>query len=263
MDRLIPGSHKFYGGLVKFGLKRMQKSSGADIVGFRPAANGTIVPEPMKVVHEEGPTDAAKYKAKTDGQKFDVGPSGIGGEYIGKTPVGFFVEDPPRQTSLLEGRIRDAVDLGNTREVYWNPDINLIDFIVEDQQALADGGVAADANIVGQRQVEVTKDELPVDFLIDLSSDSGNGAQVSWFRSNDILTERATTEEMQMQEERGLIAGKSGEDVKKVMKWALLAIVAVVAILVLGPQVVNYIFGGGGGGGGGGFIPIVMGALLP
>jgi hypothetical protein len=262
VDRIIPGSHKLYLGLVKFGLKRAKASTGADIIGFRPDASGGLKPDPMQLQRETGPANAPKYKAKSDSQKFDPGPESVSSEFIGKTPVGFFVEDPPRQTSLLEARVRDAIDLDNYDELYTDANINLTEVILPDNtdpQAIADGGMASvDADNVIQRDVSVQKSVLPDDALIDLSSGSGNGSRVSWRRVNDILHERVSTEEMQMQEERGLIAGKSGEEVKKIMKWALMAIVAVVAILVLGPDAVSYIFGNGGGGGGGGIVPIFM-----
>lgn len=263
VDRLIPGVHKLYLGLAKFGLKRAKKSTGADIIGFRPDASGGLKPDPMQFQKDTGPADAGKYKAKSDSQHFDPGTEAVSSEFIGKTPVGFFVEDPPRQTSLLEARIRDAIDLDDYDELFTDSDIYLTEVILPqgtDPEALADGGLQQlDSEQVVQREMQVDKDILPNDALIDLSSESGNGARVSWRRANDILHERVSTEEMQMQEERGLIAGKSGEDVKRIMKWALLAIVAVVAILTMGPEAVNYIFGGGGGGGGGGIVPIFMG----
>lgn len=261
MDRIIPKSHKFYLGLVKFGLKRAKKSTGADLIGFRPQAGGGIKPDPMQVQHDVGPADTNKYKAKSDGQLFDIGTEAVTGEYIGKTPVGFFVGDPPRQTSLLEARVRDAVDLENFEYLIHDPDIYLNEWKVQDESVLADGGnLNPESDNVIQRQFEVSKSDLPGEALLDLSSD-GDGARVSWRRVNDILHERVATEEMEMQEERGLIAGKSSEEVKRIMKWALLAIVATVAILVLGPPAIESIFGGGGGGGGS-IVPIMLNGLF-
>lgn len=262
MDRFIPKSHKIYAGLVKFGLQRMYKSTGADLIGFRPQAGGGIKPDPMQVQHDIGPADEDKYKAKSDGQLFDLGTEAVTGEYLGKTPVGFFVGDPPRQVSLLESRIRDVVDLEQYDELYSNPDIHMTEVIVNDEAALADGGqVAAETNDVHQRTLDVSKSQLPDDAILDLSS-GADGARVSWRRVNDILHEKVSTEEMQMQEERGLIAGKSDEQMKKLMKWVLIAFVAMAAIYVMGPSAVDYIFGGGGGGGGGGVVPILLAPLF-
>lgn len=261
MDRLLPKSHKLYGGIVKWGLKRMYKSTGADVIGFRPQAGGGIKPDPMQVQHDVGPANTDKYKAKSDGQLYDLGTEAVTGEYIGKTPVGFFVGDPPRQTSLLESRVRDAVDLENFDYLIHNPDIFLNEWKIEDESVLADGGnLNPDTDNVIQRQLEVSEDNLPGEALLDLSSD-GDGARVSWRRVNDILHERVATEEMEMQEERGLIAGKSTEEVKKIMMYALMAIVAVVAILVLGPPAVSHIFGDGAAAGGG-IVPIMLGGFF-
>ena len=262
MDRLIPKSHKLYLGLAKFGLKRAYKSTGADLIGFRPDASGNLKPDPMQVQHDVGPENSNKFKAKSDGQLYDLGTESVTGEYIGKTPVGFFVDDPPRQVSLLESRVRDAIDLEQFDGIYTDPDVYLNEVIVEDESVLADGGMGnAGEGQVARRTFDVDRDVLPDDVLVDLSSD-GDGARVSWRRVNDILHERVSTEEMQMQEERGLIAGKSSEEVKKMAIYALMAIVGVVAILVLGPPIVQNIFGNGGGGGGGGMIPILLGGFM-
>lgn len=256
MDRLIPKSHKLYLGLAKFGLKRAYKSTGADLIGFRPDASGNLKPDPMQVQHDVGPENSNKFKAKSDGQMYDLGTESVTGEYVGKTPVGFFVDDPPRQVSLLEARVRDAIDMEQFDGLYTDANIYLNEFNIEDPQALADGGTAA-AGVEGgpQRTLDVDRSVLPDDYLIDLTAGS-DGARVSWRRTNDILHERVATEEMQMQEERGLIAGKDSQEAKKIMIYALMAIVAVVALLVVGPEVVNQIFGGGGGGGGGSLVPI-------
>jgi len=172
------------------------------------------------------------------------------------------VGDPPRQVSLLESRVRDAIDLEQFDGIYTDPDVYLNEVIVEDESVLADGGMGnVDEGQVARRTFDVDRDVLPDDVLVDLSSDA-DGARVSWRRVNDILHERVSTEEMQMQEERGLIAGKSSEEVKKMAIYALMAIVGVVAILVLGPPMVQNIFGNGGGGGGGGMIPILLGGFM-
>lgn len=247
IQRILPTTG-FYQGVAKWSLKNIKEKSGADMVGFIPQQSGQIEPKPMKIKRRD--EDGSEYFATIGNDiEYDPGPQDISTEFIGDVPVGFFVDDPPRQTSLLKARIRDAVDLGQHQALYSEPEVELHEHIqvppgaVEGSEAVADGG-----NVQGQvidRQYSVEHDELPEDYVLDLSSDS-EGARVSWRRTCDILPEVATTDEMKRQEDRGELAGQAGNEDKamRIMIYALLAIVAVVFIFFLGPSIINGLFGG-------------------
>lgn len=288
ISKFLPKTHNIYRGIAKFGLGRIKNSSGADVVGMIPREGGKIDPQPMKLKRRDEDNSQYWSTLETD-EEFDVGPQGLSYEYIGNTPVAFFTHDPPRETSLLEARIRDAIDLGDHDAVYTDADIELHEHIQMPDEAVSENGAMADGGVMGQvedRTWEVETDHLPEDHIIDVGGakdavpeqeevecpDCGenvtvdmrlervvDGMRVSWRRVNDILHQNVPTEEMNMQEQRGELAGAAGNDDKimRVVIYALVAIVGVVFIFFLGPAVVKGIFGSGvfEGGGGGGTLP--------
>lgn len=252
-----------------------------------PREGGKIDPQPMKLKRREEDNSQYWSTLETD-EEFEVGPQGQSYERIGKVPVAFFTHDPPRETSLLEARIRDAVDLGDHDAVYSNPDITLTEHIqmpedVSQNGAMADGGAVGK---VEDRTWEVETNHLPEDYIINVGGAKDavpsqeeiecpecgedvevdmtlekvvDGMRVSWRRVNDILHQKVPTEEMNMQEQRGELAGAAGNDDKimRIMIYALVAIVLTVFIFFLGPAIVKGIFGADvfAGGAGGGTLP--------
>lgn len=264
-SKFLPKSEKVWLGIATLGLKNVQKSTSADMIGMLPQEGGQIKPVPMKVKVDE--EDGKKYWKTVDNEiEYDVGPQGISHKYIGDVPVGFFVEDPPREVSLLEARIRDAIDAGDF-EYLIDGDVTLHEHVWEPsqngdgEQALADGGTQS-AKQIADRRMEIDAADIPKDALIDLSTDSGNGTRISWNRANDILHETATTEEMNRQEQRGELAGAAGTDKKamRIMKWALITIAFIVFVFFLGPSLVSGLFGPEALSGiGGGSLPVIGG----
>lgn len=272
--RLFPKSEKLWLGITKLGLKKVKKTTGADIIGFLSSEGGQLEPAPMKLKQRD--EDDSKYWATVENDvEYDIGPQGVSRDFIGNVPVGFFVEDPPREVSLLEARARDAVDLGQHQPLVdgsvtlhehgWMP-ANAIEGGSGDRggAAMADGGNAqAQGGKIElfDREIEIDADDVPKDGIVDLSTESGNGARVSWTRVNDILHETPPTEQMVMQEQRGELAGAAGneEKIQRIALYAILGIVAVVFIFFLGPSIVNAVFGSGTFSGVGGAVPSIGG----
>jgi len=222
------------------------------MIGMVPTSGGQIKPSPMKIKTRD--EDGSRYWATIENEtEYDLGPQGISRMYIGNIPVGFFVEDPPREVNLLEGRIRDAIDMEQFEGIYTDPNVTLHEHIYTESpgengegspEAMADGGQNASLEQVLDRQIEVDSTALPDDYLIDLSSDSNNGARVSWARANDILHEKTTTDEMNRQEQRGELAGAAGkENNMKIYLYALGAVVLIVFGFLFGPTLLQGIFG--------------------
>lgn len=272
--RLFPKSEKLWIGVAKLGLKKAKKTTGADMIGFLSNEGGQLTPTPMKL--KERDEDDSKYWATVENEtEYDIGPQGVSREYIGDVPVGFFVEDPPREVSLLEARARDAVDLGQHQplvdgnvtlhEHVWQP-ADSMDASGDPGRgqggAMADGGHAqAGLEEVFDREVEIEAGDIPKDGIVDLSTDSGNGARVSWNRVNDILHETPPTEQMVMQEQRGELAGAAGNEdkVQRIAIYAMGFMVLLVFGLLFGPSIINAIFGNGTIGGLGGALPTIGG----
>lgn len=270
--RIFPKSEKLWLGVAKLGLKKTKKTTGADMIGFLSNEGGQLEPAPMKVKQRD--EDNSRYWATVENDvEYDLGPQGVSREYIGNVPVGFFVEDPPREVSMLEARARDAVDLGQHQPVVdgkvtlhehvWQPAENM-DAGGRGGKggAMPDGGHSqAGMEEVFDREVEIDADDIPNDSILDLSSESGNGARVSWNRVNDILHEKPANEKMVMQEQRGELAGASGnqDKIQRIAIWAMGFIVLTVFGLLFGPSIINAVFGGGTIGGLGGALPSIGG----
>lgn len=271
--RLFPKSEKLWVGVAKLALKKIKKTTGADMIGFLSSEGGQLTPTPMKLKQRD--EDDSKYWATTENDtEYDVGPQGVSREYIGSVPVGFFVDDPPREVNLLEARVRDAVDVGQHQplvdgkvtlhEHVWQPSGSLEGGEHDGAAgaARADGGHAqAGMEEVFDREVEIDAEQIPDDSIIDLSTDSGNGARVSWNRVNDILHETPPTEQMVMQEQRGELAGAAGNEdkVTRIAIYALGFMVLLVFGLLFGPAIINAIFGNGTINGLGGALPTIGG----
>jgi hypothetical protein len=82
--------------------------------------------------------------------------------------------------------------------------------------------------------------------------------RVSFRKATEWMSEQTTTQEMQMQEDRGYIRGlANGDDGPGVFKLLLLCaaiILGTFAIVFIGPELL-----GGGSGGGGGINPLIIG----
>jgi len=98
--------------------------------------------------------------------------------------------------------------------------------------------------------------------VVDLDSgDAYDGMRVDFRKASDWAFEQTTTEEMQMQEDRGYLRGQlsasDGPSVTKLLLLCAAIILGALAIIELGPLLLSG--GGGGSSGSGGINPLIIG----
>jgi hypothetical protein len=177
---------------------------------------------------------------------------------LGKVPIIPLDNDSWQATSYAEARVAEAVDQGDTRPLYDVSDAELTATFDATgaggagQQAVADGGTNVQNMEFNPRSTAPFKD-----MIVEIGGDDYDGQAISFWKTKELMLETTTTEEMERQEERGFLAGRSRDDLKS---WAL-KIMLIGAALglagLVGPELVNAVFGGGGGGGGGGGAGII------
>ena len=251
---------KFWGKMATKSLYQYHKSHGGDRTGLEATPSNDLKLTPVKwkgasaVDEDERPGWHAKgrdkvWKPTTLGQT---------GPRLGKTPIVTLDTESWRSTSVLEARVAEAIDMGDMRPLYRVDEANLtatVDLGPQGGQgaaapALADGGE------VQSIQFEPRSSPIFEDMIIDLGSENYDGQAVSFWKAKELMGEQTTSEEMENQEKRGFLAGRSKENM---MKWMfrIMLIAGLVALGgLIGPELIAAFFGGGGGGGGGGMIPI-------
>jgi len=180
-------------------------------------------------------------------------------DYLNNTPIVALDRDSHVECGWLRPRIAEAIELDNYDGLYTNPQLTAVAPVVNDPTtngAVADGGQIAPEDI----GLEPTNPgQWAGDALVDLDSGDGyDGMRVSFRKATEWMSEQTTTQEMQMQEDRGYIRGlangDSGPSVFKLLLLCAAIILGTLAIVLLGPELV-------GGGGGGGINPLMINAL--
>ena len=180
-------------------------------------------------------------------------------DYLNNTPIVALDRDSHVECGWLRPRIAEAIELDNYDGVYTNPQLTAVAPVVNDPTtngAVADGGQIAPEDI----GLEPTNPgQWAGDALVDLDSGDGyDGMRVSFRKATEWMSEQTTTQEMQMQEDRGYIRGLAGGDTPSITKLLLICAAIILggfAIAFIGPELV------GGGGGGGGINPLMINAL--
>lgn len=274
--RVTPMGARFWKNLALTAVENYRKRTGADALGLDHMQNGKFELIPIKYLDGlDDVEDHPGWKQKGRDKRWQA--NNIEGSVprLGKTPLVPLDDDAQHAGSMLECRMAHAVDNGKTRDV-WSVDhanLNVIASLLEpaDQQALADGGeidVEAEQNIieVDGRAYQVHERELHAgeglfaDTIVDIGTAAGfDGTAVSFKRYKDLESHTTTPEQMKNQEVRGYLAGRVGEDGKKIIKYALI-LFALATLVALGRDLIPAIFGnsGGGGGGGGSMIPFML-----
>jgi len=225
------------------------KAAGGDAIALevQPSNKWDLTPvkyrEPEAVEMDEKPGWKARKRDKVWRPSADDAQG-----RLGRTPVVALDSDSWRSTSTYQARVAEAVDLGETRPLY---DVESADLsaTVQFQGAGGNGGAVADGGAV-VNDMEFRPRDSPIfeDTIIDLSSGDFDGQQVSWAKAKELFVERTTTDEMEMQEERGFLAGRAGKEYAKLALKLMLIAGAVAIAGLIGKEVVIALLGNGGGG---------------
>lgn len=269
LSRMIPFvSTKFWHGMSIFSLHKYHTKAGGDAIGLEGSEeNGKVQLTPVKWFDGAKDEEEAGWHVKGEDRVYQPSkhPSMV---RLGRTPLVPLNADETRAGSLYECSVAEAVVQGRYAPIYDVSEATLSADVKIMQgggqgQAIADGGVDA-----GWERLSSSFDPRgsPIfsDYLIDLGSDDPyNGQTVSLFSYATMDEAKTTPERMNQAEQRGLIAGRLGQDTKQLMVRLMLiaAGIAIGGILAShAPAIMKLLIGGGaGGGGGGGINPFTLG----
>jgi len=255
IPRLIPRQSVLFRKLALGSIRRYHKRAGGDALAIDAKAGQKLDLTPVKY-RSAGECDEGEkpgWIAKDGTKTWNAASEGRVVDYLNNTPVVALDRDSHVECGWLRPRIAEAVELDNYDGLYTNPELNLVADASTNGHAVADGGTP---------ELELgSPGQWAGDALVDLDSGDGyDGMRVSFRKATEWMSEQTTTQEMQMQEDRGYIRGlANGDEGPSVFKLLLLCaaiILGTLAIVLLGPELVS---GGGGSSGSGGINPLIIG----
>jgi len=258
--KIIPKRGTIFRKLFNASLYKYHDIGGGDALGLiaEPGQSLDIRPIKYRAPKECDEGEKPGWVEKGGNKVWHAGAEGRVVDYIGKTPIVALERDGHVEAGWLKPRIGQAIELDRYDGVYVNPTFEtdiVADLSVEPQangtpDALADGGQAiVDVGVSDMGNYAGAE-------VVDLDSGVGyDGMRIDFRKASAWAFEKTSTEEMQMQEERGRLMGMlSGNDGPSAFKYLLVsvgAILGVLAIVFLLPELI-------GGGGGGGINPLML-----
>jgi hypothetical protein len=246
VTKIIPGTTRFWRGLLNAGYRGLHSSSDADAIGHIAVGNE------IKHVPLEYDYDKKRYENEHD----DYWNVASEGDYeyrvAGRVPAVWGSAASNELGTHVQAEVAEVLDVGDEQYLYADPNIDVVLDAQQGQggqgQARADGGMQVNWRDMGMFD----------DALVDLG---GENRIVSMNKYYETYPSVVAPEEMQLQEWRGRQAEQNRDYGKLALKMMLIA-AAAIAAATMGPPAVQALFGGGGGGGGGGsIIPAMIGLL--
>jgi len=259
---VMPGRGTISRKLFAGALKKYHDIGGGDAIGLIAEPGQQLDVRPIKYRAPKDCEEAERpgWVEKGGDKVWHAGAEGRVVDYLGRTPIVALERDGHVEAGWLKPRIGQAIELDNYDPLFTNPEITAEVDVTPDtpgtaaNSAIPDGGTSLDIGIESLGRYDGAE-------ILDLDSGDGyDGMRVDFRKASAWAFEQTTTEEMQMQEERGWLRGKisgSGTNELKVFIYAALFALAVIAVVTLGPGLIN----GGGGGGGGSLPSLMVGAL--
>jgi len=259
--KLIPKQSVLFRKLALNSIKQYHKRAGGDALAIDAKAGQQLdlTPVQYRAAGECDEGEKPGWVAKDGTKTWNAASEGRVVDYLNNTPIVALDRDSHVECGWLRPRIAEAVELDQYGPVYTNPQLTAVAPVVPD---LNENGALADGGQIDPREVGLeptNPGQWAGDALVDLDSGDGyDGMRVSFRKATEWMAEQTTTQEMQMQEDRGYIRGlangDSGPSVFKLLLLCAAIILGTLGIVLLGPELV-------GGGGGGASIPELT--LLP
>lgn len=251
---------RFWKGWTMTGLKNYHRTHGGDRTALEQFPNGKIKLTPAKWKPMElcDDDEAPGWKVKGRDKTYKATTFGQTGPRLGKVPVLPLDNESWKSTSYAEATVAEAIDQGEHRPLYDVSQAELTATIDarSDSGALTGGTATTDGGMsITNRQFNPRTSPIFKDMIVPLGGDDYDGRAVSFMKAKELMAETTTTEEMAAQEERGFLAGRSRQDLKRWMMKVLLIAGGIALAGLIGPELIGALFGGGGGGGGGGIVP--------
>ena len=254
IPKLIPRQSRLFRKLALNSIKQYYKRSGGDALAIDAKAGQQLdlTPVQYRAAGECDEGEKPGWVAKDGNKTWNAASEGRVVDYLNNTPIVALDRDAHVECGWLRPRIAEAIELDNYDGLYTNPQLQLVaDATQSNGQAVADGGTP---------ELELgSPGQWAGDAVVDLGSGDGyDGMRVSFRKATEWMAEQTTTQEMQMQEDRGYIRGLAGGDRPSLTKLLLICAAIILGsflIAFVGPEIA------GGGGGGGGINPLMIDTL--
>lgn len=271
ITRVIPKGSGFWQKWLKIGYGNLKRASGADRINH--------VMKQGQILHKPIYWNSERKRWETKGghewwnggqQHLYQGPGG--------TPCSWAAGRATELGNQVQAEVAEALDIGAGREVYRDAKVQ-IDNVTpaadisangaggDDPSAIADGGVAAGNSITSY--VTTRNPGILEDYVIDLNQlfqddsydDLAAGRLVSMESYYETYPETTDSEEMQHQEDRGILAQMSDDNDWRKALYFLIVACAFILLVLFGPKLLgmtgSVAGGAGAAGGGGGGIPLI------
>jgi hypothetical protein len=255
--RITPGGWKMGRGLIRAGYKTFYKSSGKIDNIAHVCIGNHIKHVPVKYNYDLG-----RYETFADEPEYWYAPSEAENEYrVGPVPSLWMSARSTELGSHVQADVAEVLDLGGGRDLYTDAQVQHVEVTPgagtdASGQAMADGGATQQS--WGER-VSIHDPGTLADQLVDLDTgleDSDAGRVVSMDKYYETYPEKAATEEMELQEWRGIQKALDDEELRALMIKLMLIAGAIVVGSLVAAFVLPAVLGGGGGGG---VIPLALG----
>lgn len=262
----LPFMDRPYSRLATWSLNRMYKNTDGDAVGAVINEDLSIEFEPTQLQEADVDTEAGEVTEPgwtTNRRETTWRETAQGRDIarVGQTPLVFLPETSKRRVAPLEAKVQTAIETGNWQHVFRVEDPNAVQmnttlYMAENSgEAVADGGYSA-ADVQGyDAQLAGVESAVLEDTLVDISDPQ----RISLSRLRDTYREEGdhdhTDEVGRLNFEAGRAAAEDVDVIGKIVK-VLLAVAALLAVVIIGPDLMG---GGGVGGGMGGVSPIMIG----
>jgi hypothetical protein len=242
MTRLVPKRTAIYQKMIKLGYKGLYKKTGAHVIANTIYGDKEMVPRKAEYDSDEG-------NLETDNGEWWTASSGLQPVFLGDVPIVYGVADDHELVNPIAARIAEAVDLGPQRWQAVRETTAGYAPISADSGAGARGTAAAvtDGGVAGELGLSSTFDDLWLD--VSNPIDDNDGMIVSLQKAYELHWDQGSSEEMENQETRGMLAVMDPRsDRKKALIYVLL-FAAGIALGMFGPSLAASIAPGDGGGG--------------
>jgi hypothetical protein len=256
-----------YSRLATWSLNRMYKNTDGDAVGAVINEDLSIDFEPTQLQEADVDTEAGEVTEPgwtTNRRETTWRETAQGRDIarVGQTPLVFLPETSTRRVAPLEAKVQTAIETGNWQHVFRVEEPNAVQmnttlYMADNggDGAVADGGYSA-ADVQGyDAQLAGVESAVLEDTLVDISDPQ----RISLSRLRDTYREEGdhdhTDEVGRLNFEAGRAAAEDVDVIGKIVK-VLLAVAALLAVVIIGPDLLG---GGGVGGGMGGVTPFMTG----
>ncbi len=226
--RAMPFSARLFERLANGAIHQYYKKTGADAIGLETRPGQRLELDPVKFKSAEECDEEGEKSGWYSYKRSEVWNAASMGDDVvflnGKTPTIPLHHDDHAQAGWLRPRISEAIELGQYQPLYHDPTLQIVvDADGQQGQTVADGGY---------RVFEADAGEWLGDSIIDLDSGDGyTGMRVSFAKASDWAAETTTTQEMEMQEQRGFLRGIANNDQPDAFKYLLVAAAVILGVL--------------------------------